>query len=73
MSPKTDSPTRTKLLDAAEELMLGRGYVATSVDAVCEAAAWAPPPRLADRPPQGLAGKTLARVGDTERSMDKHL
>ncbi len=34
----TESPTRTKLLDAAEDLMLSRGYVATSVDAICSAA-----------------------------------
>lgn len=35
---ETEVPTRTKLLDAAEELMLSRGYVATTVDAVCSAA-----------------------------------
>src|SRR5712692_787399 len=34
----TDSPTKQKLLDAAEELMLAKGYTATSVDEVCEAA-----------------------------------
>ena len=33
-----DTPTRTKLLDAAEELMLSRGYVAASVDGICAAA-----------------------------------
>jgi len=33
-----DSPTRTKLLDAAEELMLVKGFVATSVGEVCSAA-----------------------------------
>src|SRR5215468_8564092 len=33
-----DSPTRKKLLDAAQELMLTKGYTATSVDEVCEAA-----------------------------------
>jgi TetR/AcrR family transcriptional repressor of nem operon len=35
---QTDSLTRQKLLDAAEELMLTKGYTATSVDEVCEAA-----------------------------------
>jgi TetR/AcrR family transcriptional repressor of nem operon len=35
---QTDSLTREKLLDAAQELMLTRGYTATSVDDVCEAA-----------------------------------
>jgi TetR/AcrR family transcriptional repressor of nem operon len=33
-----DSPTKEKLLDAAEGLMLAKGYTATSVDEVCEAA-----------------------------------
>jgi TetR/AcrR family transcriptional regulator, transcriptional repressor for nem operon len=33
-----DSLTRKKLLDAAEELMLSKGYTATSVDEVCESA-----------------------------------
>jgi len=33
-----DSLTKQKLLDAAEELMLAKGYTATSVDEVCEAA-----------------------------------
>jgi TetR/AcrR family transcriptional repressor of nem operon len=33
-----DSLTRNKLLDAAQELMLAKGYVATSVDDVCQAA-----------------------------------
>jgi len=33
-----DSPTRKKLLDAAQELMLAKGFTATSVDDVCEAA-----------------------------------
>src|SRR5258708_29279246 len=33
-----DSPTKQKLLDAAQELMLAKGYTATSVDEVCEAA-----------------------------------
>jgi TetR/AcrR family transcriptional repressor of nem operon len=32
------SETRTRLLDAAQELMLERGYVAASVDAICSAA-----------------------------------
>src|SRR5262249_12107350 len=35
---QTDSLTRQKLLDAAEELMLTKGYTATSVDEVCETA-----------------------------------
>ena len=39
MNPRTEeSETRTKLLDAAEELMLTRGYVAASVDGICSAA-----------------------------------
>lgn len=33
-----DSPTKQKLLDAAQELMLAKGYTATSVDEICEAA-----------------------------------
>jgi TetR/AcrR family transcriptional repressor of nem operon len=33
-----DSPAKKKLLDAAQELMLAKGYTATSVDDVCEAA-----------------------------------
>src|SRR5262249_28616077 len=33
-----DSLTKQKLLDAAQELMLAKGYTATSVDDVCEAA-----------------------------------
>jgi TetR/AcrR family transcriptional regulator, transcriptional repressor for nem operon len=33
-----DSPTKQKLLDAAQELMRTNGYAATSVDDVCEAA-----------------------------------
>jgi TetR/AcrR family transcriptional repressor of nem operon len=33
-----ESLTRNKLLDAAQELMLTKGYVATSVDEVCQAA-----------------------------------
>jgi TetR/AcrR family transcriptional repressor of nem operon len=35
---QTDSLTRQKLLDAAEELMLTKGYTATSVDEVCATA-----------------------------------
>jgi TetR/AcrR family transcriptional repressor of nem operon len=37
-SAQPDSPTRQKLLDAAQELMLGKGYTATSVEEICEAA-----------------------------------
>ena len=33
-----DSPARTKLLDAAEALMLSRGYVAATVDGICSSA-----------------------------------
>jgi TetR/AcrR family transcriptional regulator, transcriptional repressor for nem operon len=33
-----DSPARTRLLDAAEGLMLSRGYVAATVDGICGAA-----------------------------------
>lgn len=33
-----DSPTRDRLLDAAERLMLAKGYAATTVEAICEAA-----------------------------------
>jgi len=35
---QADSQTRTRLLDAATELMLAKGFVATSVDDVCQAA-----------------------------------
>jgi TetR/AcrR family transcriptional repressor of nem operon len=35
---QADSPTRQKLLDAAQDLMLAKGYTATSVDDVCTAA-----------------------------------
>src|SRR5262245_5888102 len=35
---QTDSLTKHKLLDAAQELMLAKGYTATSVDEICEAA-----------------------------------
>jgi TetR/AcrR family transcriptional regulator, transcriptional repressor for nem operon len=34
----SDSPTKQKLLEAAQELMRANGYTATSVDDVCEAA-----------------------------------
>jgi TetR/AcrR family transcriptional repressor of nem operon len=33
-----DSPTRDRLLDAAESLMLSRGFVAATVDGICSAA-----------------------------------
>src|SRR5262245_33438101 len=33
-----DSKTRNKVPDAAQELMLAKGYSATSVDEVCQAA-----------------------------------
>jgi TetR/AcrR family transcriptional regulator, transcriptional repressor for nem operon len=35
---QTDSLTKQKLLDAAQELMLAKGYTATSVDEICAAA-----------------------------------
>src|SRR5215472_1894209 len=35
---QSDSLTKQKLLDAARELMLAKGYTATSVDEICEAA-----------------------------------
>jgi TetR/AcrR family transcriptional repressor of nem operon len=35
---QTDSQTRQKLLDAAQQLMLAKGYTATSVDEICDAA-----------------------------------
>jgi TetR/AcrR family transcriptional repressor of nem operon len=37
-SKDPDSPTRTKLLDAAQDLMLAKGFVAATVDEVCAAA-----------------------------------
>ena len=37
-APQADSPTKVKLLDAAQELMLAKGYTATSVEEVCQAA-----------------------------------
>jgi TetR/AcrR family transcriptional repressor of nem operon len=33
-----DPPTRTRLLDAAEELMLAKGYVAATLDEICVSA-----------------------------------
>ena len=36
--PQTDSPARRKLLDAAQQLMIAKGYTACSVDEICEAA-----------------------------------
>src|SRR5262245_9952451 len=33
-----ESPTRDKLLDAAQDLMLAKGFTATSVDEICDAA-----------------------------------
>ena len=33
-----ESPTKTRLLDAAERLMLAQGFSATTVDEICEAA-----------------------------------
>jgi len=33
-----DSPTKTRLLDAAERLMLAKGFSATTVDDICETA-----------------------------------
>jgi TetR/AcrR family transcriptional repressor of nem operon len=35
---QADSPTKQKLLDAAQRLMLAKGFVATTVDEICEAA-----------------------------------
>jgi TetR/AcrR family transcriptional repressor of nem operon len=35
---KAPSPARDKLLEAAQELMLAKGYEATSVDEICAAA-----------------------------------
>lgn len=34
----TDSPTKQRLLDAAQKLMLRNGFVATTVDEICETA-----------------------------------
>jgi TetR/AcrR family transcriptional repressor of nem operon len=36
--PHDDPPAREKLLGAAQELMLAKGYTATSVDEICDAA-----------------------------------
>jgi TetR/AcrR family transcriptional repressor of nem operon len=38
ITAQTDSLTKQKLLDAAQELMLAKGYTATSVDEICVAA-----------------------------------
>src|SRR5438105_4436332 len=35
---RIDSPTREKLLDAAQKLMLAKGFPATTIDEICEAA-----------------------------------
>lgn len=35
---QADSPAKEKLLEAAEELMLAKGFVATTVDEICETA-----------------------------------
>src|SRR6516225_3123116 len=35
---QSDSLTKHKMLDAAQDLMLAKGYTATSVDEICEAA-----------------------------------
>ncbi len=35
---QVESPTKEKLLDAAQQLMLAKGFAATSVDEICEAA-----------------------------------
>jgi TetR/AcrR family transcriptional regulator, transcriptional repressor for nem operon len=35
---QAQSPTKEKLLDAAQRLMLGKGFPATTVDEICEAA-----------------------------------
>lgn len=35
---QADSPTKRKLLDAAQRLMLAKGFVATTVDEICETA-----------------------------------
>jgi TetR/AcrR family transcriptional repressor of nem operon len=37
-TPQVDSPTKEKLLDAAQQLMLAKGFTATTVDEICEAA-----------------------------------
>mgnify|MGYP003395515101 CR=1 FL=1 len=35
---KAQPPTREKLLDSAQQLMLAKGFVATTVDEICDAA-----------------------------------
>ena len=35
---QTHSPTKEKLLEAAQQLMLAKGFPATTVDEICEAA-----------------------------------
>ena len=35
---QTDSPTKEKLLDAAERIMLSKGYAATTIDDICASA-----------------------------------
>lgn len=37
-TPRADSPAKERLLDAAQRLMLAKGFVATTVDDICEAA-----------------------------------
>jgi TetR/AcrR family transcriptional repressor of nem operon len=37
-TPQKDSPAKEKLLEAAQRLMLAKGFVATTVDEICEAA-----------------------------------
>jgi len=37
-TPQTNPPAKEKLLDAAQRLMLAKGFVATTVDEICEAA-----------------------------------
>jgi TetR/AcrR family transcriptional repressor of nem operon len=37
-SPTADTPTKQRLLDAAQQLMLAKGFGATTVDEICEAA-----------------------------------
>ena len=33
---QTQSPTKEKLLDAAQQLMLAKGFPATTVDEICD-------------------------------------
>ncbi len=37
-TPQADSPTKEKLLEAAQSLMLAKGFTATTVDEICETA-----------------------------------